>query len=266
MTIKSKSHVFDIVSFVEYRNVICALVLRDIKSRFLGSAWGYVLSIAWPLSHIAILLIIHSIFGRIQPYGESAAVWYSTGIVPFMAFSYTMRFIVLGLVQNAPLLSFPAVKVKDIIFARAIVEIFSVFLVFSILLVVLEIFGYSFVPQQPLTAFYSLVMSFFLGLSLGILFAVLAKISPGWGIVSVLFSMLLWMTSGIFFVPSNLPNFVVDFMYYNPMLHVVDMFRSAYFDGFSESRIDPRYVMFWCVWSLFVSLTVEWLLRGRLMQ
>ncbi len=125
-------------ALISYSHVLRALLLRDIKSRFLGSAWGYLLSIAWPLSHILLLLIIHGVFGRVQPYGDSAAVWYSTGIVPFMAFSYTLRFIVLGLIQNSPLLSFPVVKVTDIVFARALVEIFSVFLVFCILVILLN--------------------------------------------------------------------------------------------------------------------------------
>ncbi len=95
-----------------------------------------------------------------------------------MAFSYTLRFVVLGLLQNSPLLSFPAVRVLDIVLARAIVEIFSVSIVFFVLAAALEIMGMSFIPDRPLVAFYALFLSFVLGLSFGIIFGGLSKISP----------------------------------------------------------------------------------------
>ncbi|PTM44267.1 ABC transporter permease [Phreatobacter oligotrophus] len=249
-----------------YIHVLQALILRDLKSRFLGSAWGYLLSIGWPLSHIVVLLTVHGVFGRLQPYGESAAVWYSTGIVPFMAFSYTLRFIVLGLVQNTPLLSFPAVRVMDIIFARAIVEIFSVAIVFAIIATALSFAGLSFIPEFPLYAFYALAASFCLGLAFGIIFAGLSKISPAWNIVSMLFIMALWTASGIFFVPNNWPTLFLHILYINPIIHIIDIFRSAYFDGFAQDRADWHYVLHWCLWSLFFALLLERGLRGRMAQ
>lgn len=247
-----------------YISVIRALLLRDIKSRFMGSAWGYLISIGWPLSHIVLLLILHGVFGRLQPYGDSPAVWYSTGIVPFMAFSYTLRFIVLGLIQNAPLLSFSVVKVTDIIFARAIVEVFSVTIVFTVLVICLDFAGSNFIPQRPLLAFYAIVLSFLLGVSFGIIFAGLSRISPAWNVVSILFVMALWTTSGIFFVPTHFPTIIVEILYINPLMHVVDLFRSAYFDGFADNRASWRYVVQWSLGSLFTALSLERILRGRI--
>ena len=266
MTIRYEDRHRNYSAVRSYLSVIRALILRDIKARFMGSAWGYLISIGWPLSHIVALLIFHSAFGRMQPYGDSAAVWYSTGIVPFMAFSYTLRFVVLGLLQNAPLLCFPAVKVTDIIFARAIVEVLSIAIVFTILVIFFELTGSRFIPQRPLLAFYALFLSFSLGLAFGIIFAGLAKISPAWNVISILFVMSLWTASGIFFVPVHFPSIIVDSLYLNPLMHVIDLFRSAYFDGFSEDRASWRYVVQWTLWSLFFALSVERILRGRMAQ
>lgn len=253
-------------ALAEYRNVLRALILRDIKSRFMGSAWGYLVSIGWPLSHICVLLLVHGAFGRMQPYGDSAAVWYSTGIVPFMAFSYTMRFIVLGLMQNAPLLNFPTVKVVDIFIARAIVEIFSVFIVFVIISIILEAFDSSFLPKYPVIAFYSILLSFALGFGFGIIFACLSRISPAWNVVSILFIMILWSISGIFFVPTYLPSYIIDILYYNPIMHIIDLFRSAYYDEFAEGRARVNYVVMWCIVVIGLALLFEKIIRGRLMQ
>lgn len=266
MTIASSTSVRRVSAARNYLHVLQALILRDIKSRFLGSAWGYFVSIGWPLSHIVLLLLVHGAFGRLQPYGESATVWYSTGIVPFMAFSYTLRFVVLGLLQNSPLLSFPAVRVLDIVLARAIVEIFSVSIVFFVLAAALEIMGMSFIPDRPLVAFYALFLSFVLGLSFGIIFGGLSKISPGWNTVSMLFVLTLWAGSGIFFVPTYFPSFVLEILYASPLIHIIDLFRSAYFDGFAEERANVTYAVCWCAGSLFISLLLERLLRGRITQ
>lgn len=249
-----------------YITVLKSLILRDIKSRFLGSSWGYLLSLGWPLSHIGFLLILHGAFGRIQPYGESAAVWYSTGIVPFMAFSYTMRFIILGLIQNYPLLSFPVVKIMDIIIARTIIEIISVFMVFCIISVVLNFVGVSFIPTKPLLAFYAVIMSLSLGISFGIIFAGLARMSAAWNLISILFVMILWAVSGVFFVPFYLPDILIYAMYINPLVHIIALFRSAYFDGFGSELTDIPYVVKWCIFSLCAALFLERLLRGRILQ
>lgn len=246
--------------------VLKALILRDIKSRFLGSAWGYIISLGWPLSHIGILLVVHGLTGRLQPYGDSAALWYSTGIVPFMAFSYTMRFIVLGLMQNAPLLSFPVVNILDIVAARVIVEILSVFIVFSVITFSLAFFGVSFIPLHPIYAFYAICLGVSLGISVGIIFAVAAKISPVWNIISVFLSMSLWFLSGIFFVPFNLPSVFVALFFLNPMAHVVSIYRSAYYDGYAVEYTDPYYVLTWCILTGFLALILERTLRGRILQ
>lgn len=249
-----------------YINVLRALILRDIKSRFLGSAWGYLISLGWPLSHIGILLLIHSTLGRLQPYGDSAAVWYSTGIIPFMAFSYTMRFIILGATQNSPLLSFPVVKFMDIVAARIVVEIFSVAIIFTVVSVGIWIVGSSFVPSDPLKAFYAIAISVCLGTSMGVFFSGPARISNAWGIIAVLISIILWLVSGVLFTPFFLPEPLPTIFFYNPIAQAIALFRASYFSGYADGFIDIPYMLRWCLCSLAIALAVERLLRGRMLQ
>lgn len=255
-----------IAAFRRYRNALHALILRDVKSRFMGSLWGYIVSILWPLSHIGLLLVIHSAFDRIQPYGDSAAVWYSTGIVPFMAFSYTLRFITLGLMQNAPLLGFPAIKILDIVIARILVEILSVGIVFFIVSIILSIIGHSFIPFDIATAFVAILLAFLTGVSIGIFFATLSRISPMWNFASVILVISLWVTSGVFFVPFFLPDRIVRLLYLLPTVQFITIFRSSYFDGYGAEFISIRYVAILCLCMFAISLTMERLLRGRLLR
>ena len=52
--------------------IIVALMLHDIRSRFGGSALGFVaMAIGWPLMHILGCLVIYSFIGRAAPYTKS---------------------------------------------------------------------------------------------------------------------------------------------------------------------------------------------------
>lgn len=47
------------------------------------------------------------------------AVVFATGLLPCLTFMYVSRFMALSIVMNRPMLAIPAVKVLDILFARA---------------------------------------------------------------------------------------------------------------------------------------------------
>jgi capsular polysaccharide transport system permease protein len=255
-----------LTGFRRYRVVMSALILRDIRSRYFGSAWGYLISLGWPLTHIGVLMILNYVFARVHPYGETALLWYATGIVPFMAFNYMARFITLGFVQNTPLLSFPAVKTLDIVMARVIVEILGAGMVFAIIYATLAAVGVDFFPVHAPTAFYGMAIGLLLGVGLGIIIALLSKIAPMWSVVGFLFLLVQWGISGIFFVPSHIPEIVRDILWYNPVMHSVALFRAGYYEGYAADWLDVGYAVKCGFGLLFVAMSVERIIRGRILQ
>ncbi len=246
--------------------VLVALMLRDIKTRFFGSAWGFLLAIAWPLTHIAILLALNLVTGRLPPYGDSAALWFATGIVPFMAFSYMSRFIMFGLLLNRPLLIFPNVKIMDVLLARALVELLSAGLVILILCIYFYIQGINFVPVNTVQAFYAMGSVLMLGLGAGVVNAILAQAIPGWATAYSLSMIALWLASGIFFIPDNLPELLRYPASFNPILQNILWVRSAYYEGYGVLTLDKNYALGYGVFSLFCGLLLERMVRGRLLQ
>jgi capsular polysaccharide transport system permease protein len=250
----------------EYGQVMGALVLRDIKGRYFGNAWGYMISLGWPLTHIAVLMLISGVTRSMQPYGDSALLWFATGIVPFMAFNYTARFITLGFLQNYPLLSFPIIKPLDIIFARVIVEVLSVGIVFFMVFVTLAYFSVDFTPVDPTRAFYALALCVFDGIGYGIIVALLARLSLAWSVIGFLMLIVLWGISGIFFVPSSLPDILKDILAFNPLMHSIAYYRSAYYDGYASDWLDVEYAITFGTIMLFLGLGIERLVRVRMRQ
>jgi capsular polysaccharide transport system permease protein len=247
--------------------ILLALMLRIIKSRLGGNEFGFVvMGIGWPLSHILALLVINAGLGRAAPYGDSAALWFATGVVPFLAFQYMARFIMTGTVLNRPLFSFPVVKVADVVFAAAIVEVLNAGLLVIIVGAIFWALGIDFMPRDAVQAGLAMLAMMGLGLAWGVVGAVAGSIAPGLMMPFFLFQIVMWISSGILFVPDALPEAVRTPLSYLPYLQGVEWMRSAYYEGFGAGVLDKTYMISFTVILLFVGLALERLVRGKMLQ
>jgi capsular polysaccharide transport system permease protein len=246
--------------------ILVAIMLRDVRTRFFGSAFGFLLAIGWPLSHIFILLAINTSIGRAAPYGDSAALWFATGVVPFMVFNYMARFTMMGVVMNKPMLSFPVVKVSDIVFARAILELLNAGIVIIATMIIFGVLGIDFVPIDLVQACMALCACMLLGLGFGIVNAVIAGLAPFWMTGYMLFSIIMWVASGVIFVPDVLPEIARYWLSFNPALQGVEWMRSSYYEGYGSGVLDKGYMVSFGLFALFLGLALERVLRGRVLQ
>lgn len=247
--------------------VIYGLILRDIRTRMFGNGLGYIaFSIGWPLIHILFLLVINTALGRITPYGESVVLFFSTGLVPFMTFSYMSRWIMLGIIINKPLLAFPLVTLTDMIFARAFTEVVGSFLMVVTLCTILWFCGVDFVPRDVPQACYAWGAAILLGLGMGIINSIISLAFVSWFLGYTLVIITLYAASGILFVADSLPEYARYPLSFNPVLHAVEWMRSAYYPGYGAQILDKGYILTWGSCTLFGGFLLERLIRGRLLQ
>jgi capsular polysaccharide transport system permease protein len=246
--------------------IVVALMLHDIRSRFAGNALGFLaMGVGWPLSHILLILLIYGALGRTVPYGDSAALWFATGVVPFLAFQYIARFTVMGVVMNKALLSFPVVKVTDILFAAAIIEILNAGLVILIILAIFSALDIDFMPRDVVQASLALFSMMFLGLAWGVVNAMICGAFRFWLFPFILFQILLWVSAGIVFVPDSMPEAVRTLLSYLPTVQGLEWMRSAYYEGYGASMLDKTYLIYFAIVTLFFGLVLERLMRGKTM-
>jgi capsular polysaccharide transport system permease protein len=247
--------------------VVFALMLRDVRTRFFGNALGFVaLSVLWPLCHIIVLLVIYTYMGRTAPVGDSLVLFFSTGLLPFMTFSYMSRWIMLGLLLNKPLLAFPVVCVTDILLSRALLEVIGSLLMAVSLCIILFFLEVDFVPYDIPQAFYAWGAVLLFGLGMGMINSVLAMAFSGWMYGYFLIVITLYACSGIIFVPDVVPDPYRTWLSFNPVLHAVTWMRSAFYPGYGVIVLDKSYLLSWCLWTIFAGFLVERAIRGRLMQ
>jgi|SRR5664279_612472 len=246
--------------------ILLALILRDIHTRFFGHGLGYLVAIAWPLTHIVVLLIIFSLGNRAVPFGDNMVLFLATGVVPFMTFNYMSRFIMYSAAFNRPLLAFPSVKVMDILIARAILEFLSSCCTIILVLAVLWLAGIDFVPRDTLQAFFGMGACLLLGFGYGIINGVIAMAARSWITGYQLVIIILYLTSGVMFVPDAVPSQLRYFLAFNPILQGIEWVRSAYYDGYGAEILDKNYVIACGAIAVFSGLLIERLVRGRILQ
>ena len=244
--------------------VIVAIMLRNVRTRFFGNGFGFLVAIAWPLAHILILLLINATLDRVAPYGESLTVFFASGLVPFMTFSYMSRFIMISVVQNRPLLMYPEVKIMDLVLAGAFLEVISSCCMVIALLGILAIFGIDFVPHDIVKAASAFGAALLLGFGFGIVNAAIAMAIPTWVTGYTLLTVVLYLFSGIFFLPDALPERVRHYLSFNPALQTVEWMRAAYYDGYG-SMLAPNYTLCFGAATLLAGLVVERVFRGKLL-
>ncbi|HMK90429.1 MAG TPA: ABC transporter permease [Methylocystis sp.] len=245
--------------------VLFAVMLRNIRTRFFGHGLGYLIAIGWPLAHTLILLLIFAFSNRAPPVGESGALFLATGAVPFMTFSYLSRFMMMSLMATRPLLSFPEVKMLDVLFASAALELLASCCVTILLLVCAWIYDIPSMPRDIVEAAYAFGAAALLGMGFGLMNGVIVMAMPFWMTFYSLSMILFWLTSGVPYVADALPEPLRTMISYHPVAMLVEWMRSAYYEGYGVGLLDRSYVLKWGVGSAFLGLALERGMRGHLL-
>jgi capsular polysaccharide transport system permease protein len=245
--------------------VIYALILRDMRTRFGRSFLGYLIAIAFPLTHLLVLTTSHVAIKQIAPVGTDHALFIATGVLPYILCFYPARMIMLCIVQNHPLLAFPIVKPLDIMLARATLEVVIAFTVTIVYLLILFAGNVEVVPLDSVEATAAVLSTISLGVGIGLLSALLYKLTRAWLAIQIGTMILLFASCGAFFVPTALSEEIRNILWYNPLLHSVEWLRLAYYEGYGEEMLSRQYLISVAVVLFFISILGEKAIRGRIM-
>ncbi len=241
-------------------------MLRDLRTRYFNHGLGFLLVSFWPLGHALILIAIYSFSGRHTPYGNSLLIFFATGLIPTLSYMYVSRFMAVSLLMNRPLISFPAVKMTDILLGRALLEILAAFITAALMFAIVLSIGDNPFPVHPIEAVYAFLASLFLAVGVGVLCGVIVLIAPFFMNIYQLSLIVLYLASGTIFIASSLPEELSYILSWNPLLHCVEWSRYAYFEGYNDRLLDRGYLLSFGLTALCVGLGLERLLRGKMLE
>jgi len=245
--------------------VIGALLLRDMRTRFGRTFMGYVIIVAWPLSHLLLLMGVYLLTRRVAPLGTSVPVFLATGVLPYILCLYPGRMTMLCLVQNQPLLHFPIVKTTDVILARGILEILTACWVTVIFALLLYLTGVEIWPIHYQKAIFAIIATMYLGFGIGFFGAIMYKLVRAWLAIQIGLLITMYITSGVFFIPTSLHEDIQFYLWFNPLLHSVEWLRSAYYDGYGYGMLNQEYLIGFATILIFIGMLIDRFIRGRLL-
>ncbi|MBB4105771.1 ABC transporter permease [Allorhizobium borbori] len=238
-------------------HVMQAVILRDVRTRFFNHGLGFLLVPIWPLAHMFVLLMIYTFMGRKAPFGDSLRLFFATGLLPCLTFMYVSRFMALSIVINRPMLAIPAVKVLDILFARAFLEIIAAFLMVFLTFIILLSLGDNPFPHDWEQATYAFLSTILLAIGLGVLVGVVTSMFTFFATIYALTLILVYMMSGTLFVVAALPAQAAYALSWNPVMHAVEWMRSSFYPTYNSPVLDKYYLLAFGLGALCCGLVLE---------
>jgi capsular polysaccharide transport system permease protein len=210
------------------RAVLFALVLREMKQRVGGQWVGAIWTVFEPLAHTMVMLtILGFVRGRLIP-GVEYPVFLVTGLIPYFYFQHMTMRLMESVEANRGVFAYRQVKPIDTLLSRAVVETLMNLIVYTLTLAILAWLGFHVLPGLPLELLGVHLLIGFLGLSAGILAAVTAHGRPRVkSFIRISFMPLYFMT-GVIFPIHALPQQYLDWLLWNPMLHLVELSRHSF--------------------------------------
>lgn len=226
------------------RDVIHALVVREMKTRFGKWRLGYAWVLLEPSLHMMVLVAIFSLIRNDFYPGIPTALFMLSGIAPFLCFSHCFGKGLAAIEPNRGLFNYRQLRPFDAVLTRVMLE-FAIYLVaLTALLGVLAWFGISarFNNFLLLVVVNILFFCFCLGLSLAL--CVVGEKLPEVAKMSPIIIRPLYFLSGVFFSLDQIPKEYHPYLVWNPLLHVIELTREGLFVEYHGAFGNLNYLTF----------------------
>jgi len=248
--------------------VIFALTLRETKTRYGRLQLGYLWAFLEPVLIVTVLGLIFTYMRLGSSMGLPLIQFLITGYMSFMLFRDVLTQTMLAIRPNQQLLYFPQVQVFDLGAARALLELCTFIIVFSLLLVLVAFTEMEVVQiEDPLGILLAILMIALYAYGIGTALGALIPLFPSLQfLVQTVYIRPIFFLSGVFYTIEMIPEKVRPYAILNPMLQLIEMLRSAYFPGYESTHVNYPYLIGMIFCTIFIGLLMQRALRRYAFQ
>lgn len=222
---------------------IAALVLREMATTYGRSPGGYLWAVVEPVAGIALLSFVFALGFQAPPLGRNFVMFHATGLLPFLIFTTISGRVATAMLFSRSLLAYPAVTFADAILARFLLntatQALVAYLVFGGILALFE--TRTVLSPGPIAMSFALVAA--LALGVGTLNCWLMTRFSVWQTIWSILTRPLFLVSGVFFTLDAVPQPYRDWLWWNPLNHIVGLLRSGVYPGYRADYAEPLYVL-----------------------
>ncbi|MCV3549183.1 ABC transporter permease [Campylobacter sp. CNRCH_2013_0671h] len=219
-------------------NVIHALFFRELKTRFgINKYLGYFWVIGEPMMVVlvitSIITAIREFHHQIMPEGVSIFLFLAVGIIPFFMFRSIITQLLNGIGSNLTLFAYKPIRPIHVFIARALLE-FCIY--FTIFICVMFLAGWflhmQVIPKHFLEVMFSLFLLIVFGFAMGMCFAIAGHFAEPLKMALGYLNTVLYWTSLVVFPVWIVPKPILDILYYNPLLHIMELLKYNFFQNY----------------------------------
>ena len=241
------------MTFWKYKELLKELVLRDLKVKYRRSVLGYIWSILNPLLMMIVISIFFSFMFRFQI--DNYPVYLICGQVVYNFYSDATRQSMNSILHGGALIK--KVKLPKYIFPIARTASSFINMLFSLVAVVLVMI----ITKAPLSLTMllfplPLIYLFFISMGIGMILSVLVVYFRDIEHLYGVFLLALMYASPIFYPISILPPFAMIIIKFNPLYHIMIMFRDVMYYGNIPSLRDNIVCMAFAILSIGLGLII----------
>jgi capsular polysaccharide transport system permease protein len=227
--------------------IVAALARRDVQSRF-GESWlAYASSFLAPIAWIGATWLAFYLLGRSSPVYTDMVSFIISGLIPYALFRYVVTAIGRTKTTSRNLLLFPTVAEEHNMAAGALVELANGFILFLLVTGAnLAIFGKGELAD-PLAFGWGMLLCWSLGGAYAYFFAMLSRFHRRANNIGQLLLRPTFFLSAVFFTANELPEHVLDWLSWNPLLHAVEVARDGMLFNYQSRIASGGYVLLWIV-------------------
>ena len=244
--------------------VIYALMMREVHTIYGTSRLGYLWALIQTMWGIGMFWGMRYLAGAKAPHGMHILMFMLVGFGLFNMFSGILNKCMNAVAGNRALLTFPQVTPVDLMLSRAVI-VWATEVVAALLLITIGMLcGMPFYLTDFGGLLFLLLLTPLLGLGVGMLCASLAVLYPTLEKIVPMVMRILFFASGLFYSATMLPSYVLRYLWYNPLIQIIEWGRVCLSRGYSTISYSPEYLVSVTVTCLCLGFLLERYVRRRL--
>ncbi|UWQ93552.1 ABC transporter permease (plasmid) [Rhodobacteraceae bacterium M382] len=222
---------------------ITALMLREMATSYGRSVVGYLWAIIEPVAALTLMTVVFSAFLRNPALGSNFPLFFASGFLVFNIYVDVGNNVARAVQYSRPLLEFPAVTPLDALLARFLLNFLTHIIVIAIILIgIMAIYDLNQVMDYEKLTLAILLAGLF-ALSIGTFNCYLFVAFPSYAQIWAILNRPMFIVSGIFFLFDSIPQPFRDYLWFNPMVHIIGLTRAGIYPTYEASYVSVPYVV-----------------------
>ncbi|KIN62765.1 ABC transporter, permease protein [Sulfitobacter noctilucicola] len=252
-----------ITSALSIAELVYHSVVRSVRRQHNNAFVAIAMNIMQTVLFIAAFYVMFSVLGmRASAVRGDFLIYLMTGIFLYMTHIKALSAVLGSEGPASPMMQHAPMNTIISILSAAVGALYIQVLSLVIVLFAYHVAWTPVVIDQPFAAFGMLVVAWFSGCALGLVFLALKPWFPSIvALLAMVYQRANMVASGKMFLANSLPSFMLSMFDWNPLFHVIDQARGFAFINYNPRYSDWHYSMWIGVVALMIGLMGEFYTR-----